>query len=165
MNRRSLFRALIGAGPALAIAPTIAASPNYQSRYNNTLQAYLKFTNDEYREALAFVLGDQWPADIVTERRQAGRPVLTINRLSPLVYQIAEHRRIAVSMHNHEWRALVVDVYRNGADAQRLYNWMKSEQVEAMVEMKRDVPSGIARHEAATYNAKRALADLDRLLA
>lgn len=39
-------------------------------------------------EDLAFMAGSQWPAEILKERRDEGRPVLTINRLPQFVHQV-----------------------------------------------------------------------------
>lgn len=43
---------------------------------------------------LRFAAGDQWPAAIRNERENAGRPVLTINRLPQFIYQVANDIRV-----------------------------------------------------------------------
>lgn len=43
---------------------------------------------------LAFVAGEQWPADIRRERTQDGRPVLTLNRLPQFIRQVTGDIRL-----------------------------------------------------------------------
>lgn len=45
------------------------------------------------KEDIEFVLGDQWPIDIRNERREDGRPCLTINRTAQVVNQITNDQR------------------------------------------------------------------------
>lgn len=50
-------------------------------------------TRKEALEDLKFVVGDQWPDDVKTQRNLDGRPCLTINRLPQFVRQITNDQR------------------------------------------------------------------------
>src|SRR5690348_12572974 len=40
-----------------------------------------------------FRIGNQWPADIETQRTSDGRPCLTMNRLPQFIYQVTNEQR------------------------------------------------------------------------
>ncbi len=60
------------------------------------IQESYDFDRDNRRDAvsdLAFLAGDQWPENVRRDREQAGRPMLTINRLPQFVRQITNDIR------------------------------------------------------------------------
>ncbi len=110
------------------------------------------FTAQEENEALFFHDGDQWDQIVKTHRKNAGRPVLTVNRIPLLVAA-----SIAADPESHlsaaPGRALSGDqqamitrlkiiITRRNMDAQRFYNFMCSNAAE-MASIKHQTIEGV----------------------
>ncbi len=98
------------------------------------------FTSHDENEALFFHDGDQWDIEVRSARENAGRPVLTVNRIPLLVAA-----SIAADPESHltcapgrtlsgDQQAMItrlkVIITRRNMDAQRLYNFMCSNAAE-----------------------------------
>jgi hypothetical protein len=109
MNRRGFFALLAGVFGArklpAAVTPTAAQ-----------------------REALWFLAGDQWPADVLARRLAAGRPCLVDNRLPAFVQQILAAHRVPAS----KAYSVIERVVRENRDKQMLHNYLMSARAEAV---------------------------------
>ncbi len=86
------------------------------------------------RECLDFYRGVQWPAKVADQRRATKRSCLTVNVLRAVIDQAIvdtewrENRRLTpAEQHN-----LICKMVREGADAQRMYNYQQSCMLEAL---------------------------------
>ncbi len=85
------------------------------------------------RECLDFYRGVQWPAKVADQRRATGRPILTVNWLSMQIQElmVERERQTGRTLTGRERHKLIVESVRAGADAQRMYNYHLSLEVEA----------------------------------
>ncbi len=89
------------------------------------------FSEDEWRQAISFCWGDQWPWDVKLVRLQAGRPVMVVNRIWGVLAHEEVRRKLTRESNYEGWRALIVETYRKYADQQRVFNLLVSNHVEA----------------------------------
>lgn len=90
------------------------------------------WTDEELSKAESFIRGDQWNQEIHRQRMLDDRPTLTINRVHSIAAScrsVSQQRGEQVSQ--YEGDRLAVAIFRNNADAQRLYNYMASVAAEA----------------------------------
>lgn len=65
-------------------------------RFDDAETAWAQVREDGLADAKFALEGVQWPDDIQEQRRREGRPCLTINRLPPMIRQVAKDRKSVV---------------------------------------------------------------------
>lgn len=132
MNRRSFFSA-IG-----AIAATAAVDPERllwtPGKKLISIPKAGSWMEDEFQKDLAFLSGQQWPADILKERVKMGRPCLVVNRLPDIVLQkaAAHTEKTGETPTTLHLKRLISGTVREHRDIQMVLNYVASAEAERM---------------------------------
>lgn len=88
-------------------------------------------TREEYDHAKAFISGDQWDAEIKSDRISKDRATVVINRVALYVDAVI-CKSLDEDLTRENMNRLYVIVYRKCGDAQRMYNYCFSARLEML---------------------------------
>jgi hypothetical protein len=93
------------------------------------------FSESEYRDAMEFHHGLQWPLDVLEMRTRQGRATLVINKIASIIDRaiaVSHERGEPIELTDADWRRVFVNAYRRNKDAQLHFNTLISSQAEMM---------------------------------